>query len=102
MRLRRKLNYRLIDLCGDTTNELVGVRLVDGDYKFLPFSGFIDYFVAKGQKVRPVKLQVYSYSCDEFVIPHNWKYVENGKHLLGCVILGRAYCIIKSGKAVEV
>ena len=80
--LMRRLNYRHIILGRDTENETVAVRTRDGDYRYLPWLGFVDLDRALSiAGARPVKLQVMSVTAGDGV--GDWIRLRNGEHVQG-------------------
>ncbi len=97
--LVRKLNHRNIELHHDTRGESVGVLLKDGEYRFLPWLGFIerDRATCVG---KPVKLMI-SRVGNQGDFGATWMDVEPGKHVLGCRTDKRCVCGRRTGCAVD-
>ncbi len=90
-----KLNHRNIELHHDTRGESVGVLLKDGEYRFLPWLGFIERDRAK-RIGKPVKLLV-SRVGNQGDFGATWTDVEPGKHVLGCRTDKGVYAIVEQG-----
>ncbi len=93
-----KLNHRNIELHHDTRGESVGVLLKDGEYRFLPWLGFIERDRAT-RIGKPVKLMI-SRIGNQGDFGTAWVDVESGKHVLGCRTDKGIYAVVEQGVRV--
>ena len=96
--LVRKLNHRNIELHHDTRGQTVGVLLKDGEYRFLPWLGFIERDRAT-RVGKPVKLMI-SRVGNQGDFGATWMDVDPGKHVLGCRTDKGVYAIVEQGVRV--
>ena len=88
-----KLNARNIELHHDTRGQQVGVLIRGGDYRYLPWLGFVERDRAP-RIGKPVKLRIARIGHQgEFST--TWFDVENGKHVLGCRTEKGVYAVIE-------
>ncbi len=85
--LVRKLNHRNIELHHDTRGPTVGVLLKGGEYRFLPWLGFIERDRAK-RTGKPVKLKVSRVGN------------ENDFGAIGCRTQKGVYAVLEQGVRV--
>ncbi len=93
--LLRKLNYRNIELHHDTRAETVGVLIKDGEYRYLPWLGFIERDRAK-RIGKPVKLLIARFG-HQGDFGTTWTDVEEGRHVLGCRTEKGVYAVVEQG-----
>lgn len=88
--IRLRVNYRLDTyIQGDSTQ--IGVRLKSGDFRFLPWGGFVEESL---QGIgRPVKLKIDAYTLNNGWNAE-WTELKAGQFLLGSVYEQRAYTIV--------
>ncbi len=96
--LLRKLNARNIELHHDTKGETVGVLIRNGDYRYLPWLGFIERDRAK-RIGKPVKLLISRIGL-ESDFSTNWQDVKPGRHVLGCRTAKGVYAVVEEGVRV--
>ena len=92
--LCRKLNARNIQLCHDTKGETVGVLCRNGEYRYLPWLGFLDRSEASGHGT-PVKLlidRIGHGDSDGWNV--RWVDVERGRHVQGCLTTQGVYAVV--------
>jgi len=89
--LLRTLNKRNIELHAQTRGETVGVLRKDGEYRYVPWLGFIDRHVAVDTG-RPVRLLIARVGRQQN-LNVCWQDVEQGKHIQGCLTDRGAYAI---------
>lgn len=84
--LRRQLNYRNIVLHNAAFRETIGVATREGEYRYLPWMGFIELHLARRlHGARPVKLQADAItSTDGF--SSDWRSLKAHEHAQGCLI----------------
>ncbi|MDP7597165.1 MAG: hypothetical protein QGI68_16610 [Pseudomonadales bacterium] len=88
--IRLRVNYRLdIYIQGDNTQ--IGVRLRNGDFRYLPWGGFVEESL-EGIG-RPVKLKVDAYTLNNSWNAE-WTELTSREFLLGSVYEQRAYAIV--------
>ena len=91
--LVRKQNHRNIELHHDTRGEEVGVLLKDGEYRFLPWLGFIER--ERATRVgKPAKLMI-SRIGNQGDFGATWIDVDPGKHVLGCRTDKGVYAVVE-------
>ena len=96
--LLRTLNARNIELHHDTRGETVGVLIRGGEYRYLPWLGFIERERAK-RIGKPVKLRISRIGLqDDFST--TWKDVDAGRHVLGCRTDKGVYAVVEQGVRV--
>jgi hypothetical protein len=96
--LIRKLNARNIELHHDTRGETVGVLLQDGEYRYLPWLGFIE----RERAIRigkPVKLRIARVG-HQGDFGTDWSDVDEGRHILGCRTEKGVYAVAEQGVRV--
>jgi len=93
-----KLNHRNIELHHDTRGETVGVLLKDGEYRYLPWLGFIERERAK-RVGKPVKLRIARVG-QQGDFGTEWTDIGEGSHVLGCRTEKGAYALIEQGVRV--
>lgn len=93
-----KLNARNIELHHDTKGQTVGVLVKNGEYRYLPWLGFIERDRAK-RIGRPVRLRV-SRIGQEDDFSTTWTDLEKGKHILGCRTEKGVYAVMEQGVRV--
>lgn len=77
-----RLNHRNIELHHDTRGEQVGVLLMNGEYRYLPWLGFIER--DRAQRIgKPVKLRIARIG-HQHDLATVWADVRDGMHVLGC------------------
>jgi len=96
--LLRKLNHRNIELHHDTRGETVGVRIRNGEYRYLPWLGFVERDRAK-RIGKPVKLLVERVG-HQGDFGTSWTDIGRGKHILGCLTSKGVYAVIEQGVRV--
>ncbi len=96
--LLRKLNARNIELHHDTKGEIVGVLIRNGEYRYLPWLGFIERDRAK-RIGKPVKLLINRIGL-EGDFSTTWQDVEPGKHVLGCKTAAGVHAVVEQGVRV--
>lgn len=88
--IRLRINHRLdIYIQGDSTR--IGVRLRSGDFRYLPWGGFVEESL-EGIG-RPIKLKVDAYTLNNSWNAE-WTALPAGQYLLGSVYQQRAYAIV--------
>ena len=88
--IRLRVNYRTdIFIQGDTAR--IGVRLKSGDYRYLPWAGFVEESL-EGIG-RPVKLKIDAYTINN-AWNAEWTALKPGEYLLGSVYEHRAYTVV--------
>lgn len=98
MKIKRKLNYRLIELDEKPSGETVGVRLRCGDVRLVRWNGFIELRAAKEMiHARPVKLEIYAYTANDSLIGEKWEYLKADQHIQGCYVDGVVYAVLVDG-----
>jgi hypothetical protein len=90
--LLRTLNKRNIELHARTRGETVGVLRKDGEYRYVPWLGFVDRQVARDTG-RPVRLLISRVGRQED-LSVRWEDVATGKHVQGCLTDRGAYAVI--------
>jgi len=90
-----KLNHRNIELHHDTRGETVGVRLKDGEYRYLPWLGFIEWDRAK-RVGKPVKLRIARVGHQRD-FGTEWTDLKEGDHVLGCRTEKGVYALMEQG-----
>jgi len=95
--LRRKLNSRNIVLHDEPAREMIGVATREGDYRYLPWLGFIELHMAKRLPgARPVKLQADAVSpTDGF--SSDWQSLKPGQHVQGCLLGRGVFGVVNEG-----
>lgn len=88
-----RLNYRLIELTGETRGEDVGVLLRTGEYRYVRWLGFIDRDQAKAAG-KPVKLKIDRIGTTQG-FSTAWEEVAVGKHVQGCMTKDGVYAVIE-------
>jgi hypothetical protein len=96
--LLRKLNHRNIELHHDTRGQDVGVLTRDGEYRYLPWLGFVERDRAK-RIGKPVKLGIARVGRQSD-FGTDWTDVEEGSHVLGCRTDKGVYAVIEQGVRV--
>ena len=83
--LCRKLNARNIQLCHDTKGQTVGVLCLNGEYRYLPWCGFLDRSEAniRGKSVKLLIDRIGQGDAVGWNI--RWIDVERGQHVQGCL-----------------
>ncbi len=94
----RKLNARNIELHHDTKGETVGVLSRNGEYRYLPWLGFIERDRAK-RIGKPVKLLINRIGL-EGDFSTAWQDVKPGKHVLGCRTATGVHAVVEQGVRV--
>ncbi|PLW67799.1 hypothetical protein [Pseudohalioglobus lutimaris] len=95
--LRRKLNYRNIVLHDEPSRETIGVATREGDYRYLPWLGFIELRLARRiPGARPVKLQAEAVSPTEG-LSSDWRTLEAGEHVQGCLLGRGVFGVLNKG-----
>ena len=89
--LCRKLNHRNIELHDSTRGEAVGVLKRSGEYRYVPWLGFIDRSKAS-RTGRPVKLLIARVGRLEGVSTC-WRDLNSGEHVQGCLTREGAYAV---------
>lgn len=92
--LCRKLNARNIQLCQDTKGQTVGVLRRNGEYRYLPWLGFLDRSEAStgGKSVKLLIDRIGQGDSDGWNI--KWVDVERGRHVLGCLTPQGVFAVI--------
>ncbi len=95
-----KRNYRQIRLDEFTTGETVGVRLRNGELRYLQWLGFISRdnarVLSSHQKAQPVLLDLYSYQPgDDPMAPR--VVVDAGSYIQGCKVDADVYVVLEEG-----
>jgi hypothetical protein len=90
-----RLNHRNIELHHDTRGETIGVLLRGGEYRYLPWLGFIERDRAK-RVGKPAKLRVARIG-HQGDFGTDWTDVEQGRHVLGCRTEKGVYAIVEQG-----
>ena len=93
--LQRSLNKRNIELHHDTRGETVGVLLRDGEYRYLPWLGFIDRDRAR-RIGKPVKLRINRVGV-QGDFGTTWRDLSGGRHILGCRTDKGVYAVVEHG-----
>ena len=94
--LMRRLNYRHIILAQHTEQENVGVLTREGDYRYLPWIGFIEVERARTlAHARPVKLKITAISSMQGV--GDWSQLCAGDHVQGCLVARGVYGVLVAG-----
>ena len=90
--LCRKLNHRNIELHQTTQGETVGVLMRSGEYRYVPWLGFLDRAQARstGQPVRLQVARIGRLNGTSTV----WRDLLNSEHVQGCLTRGGAYAVI--------
>ncbi len=89
--LCRMLNHRQIELRADTRGQLVGVRRTNGEYRYVPWLGFVDRAEAPAYG-RPVKLAIARVGrSDGFHT--EWHDVPDGTYVQGCLTEAGAFAV---------
>ena len=96
--LLRKLNHRNIELHHDTRGQDVGVLTRDGDYRYLPWLGFIERDRAK-RIGKPAKLLIARVG-QQGDFATTWTDIEMDKHILGCRTAKGVYAVLEQGVRV--
>ncbi len=93
--LVQKLNARNIELHHDTRGETVGVLIKNGEYRYLPWLGFIERDRAL-RVGKPVKLRIsrVGLECD---FSTTWTEIESDEHVLGCRTEKGVYAVMEQG-----
>ena len=93
--LVQKLNARNIELHHDTRGETVGVLIKGGEYRYLPWLGFIERDRAL-RVGKPVKLRISRVGL-ESDFSTTWTDIESDKHVLGCRTEKGVYAVMEQG-----
>jgi hypothetical protein len=94
--LMRRLNYRHIILGEHTERESVGVLTREGDYRYLPWIGFIEVERARSLlHARPVKLKIMAVSPTQGL--GDWSQLCAGDHVQGCLVSSGVYGVMVAG-----
>ena len=93
-----KLNARNIELHHDTRGQEVGVLLEDGEYRYLPWLGFVERDRAL-RVGKPAKLRIARVG-QQGDFSTTWIEVEDGKHVLGCRTQKGVYAVVEQGVRV--
>ena len=94
--LMRRLNYRHIILGEQTEQESVGVLTRAGDYRYLPWIGFIEVERARSlPQARPVKLKIMAVSPTQGL--GDWSKLYPGDHVQGCLVSTGVYGVLVAG-----
>ena len=90
--LSRKLNHRNIELHHTSRGESVGVRRRNGEYRYVPWLGFLDRCDAR-DRGRSVKLLVarVGRSTQHGTV---WRDLEPGQHVQGCLTRQGAFAVV--------
>ena len=88
-----RLNYRLIELTGETRGEDVGVLTRTGEYQYVRWLGFMSRDAAKGTG-RPVKLRIHRIGRTQG-FGTTWEEVPKGKHVQGCMTKDGVYAVVE-------
>lgn len=92
----RRLNYRHIILGEHTEQESVGVLTREGDYRYLPWMGFIEAERARSlPQARPVKLKIMAISPTQGL--GDWSRLVAGDHVQGCLVCSGVYGVLVAG-----
>jgi hypothetical protein len=94
----QKLNARNIELHHDTRGETVGVLIKGGEYRYLPWLGFIERDRAL-RVGRPVKLRISRVGL-ESDFSTTWTDIESDKHVLSCRTVKGIYAVKEQGVRV--
>lgn len=89
--LCRKLNHRNIELHHSSRGESVGVLRRNGEYRFVPWLGFIDRKDAIGRG-RPVKLVIARVGHLDGARTL-WRDLRPGEYVQGCLTRAGAYAV---------
>ena len=93
--LLRTINARNIELHHDTRGETVGVLIRGGEYRYLPWLGFVERDRAL-RIGKPVKLRISRVGLQgDFAT--TWTDVEADKHVLGCRTGKGVYAVVEQG-----
>ncbi len=92
--LCRKLNARNIQLCHDTKGETVGVLCRNGEYRYLPWLGFLDRSEAshRGKSVKLLIHRIGQGDADGWNI--RWVDVGRGRHVQGCLTSQGVFAVV--------
>ena len=92
--LCRKLNARNIQLCHDTKGQTVGVLRRNGEYRYLPWLGFLDRSEAstRGKSVRLLIDRIGQGDADGWNI--KWVDLEPGRHVQGCLTPQGVFAVV--------
>ena len=91
--LVRTLNKRNIELHHDTRGETVGVLIKSGEYRYLPWLGFIERDRAL-RVGKPVKLRISRVGL-ESDFSTTWTDIDSDKHVLGCRTEKGVYAVVE-------
>ena len=92
--LCRKLNARNIQLRLATKDQTVGVLCRNGEYRYVPWLGFLDRSEAT-VRGKPVKLLIDRIGQGDFDGWNiRWLEVERGRHVQGCLTAQGVYAVI--------
>lgn len=100
--IRIRLNKRTLTLTDGDVQD-IGVRLKDGEYRYLPWAGFADIELARRAGM-PVKCAIVAY-CIDHGMRNRW--IEC-THLQGCLVAMndsrgfRVFTVVRNGVPVDV
>lgn len=82
--LRRKINFAFTVLSAIPAAESVGVRLRNGELRYVAWGGFQERGNIDDNGVRFVKLDVYEYTMD--LSRPQWVRMHQGSYVRGCLV----------------
>jgi len=84
--LRRKINFAFAVLTPTPSVETIGVRLRDGEMRYVSWGGFVDRKMAEEKPgAKFVKLDVHEYTANYSGNP-SWVRMHKGAFVRGCVV----------------
>jgi hypothetical protein len=98
LRYRYNAVFRSVSEANPPNNEYLPVLKKDGDFKRVPWKGFIDLEdVSEISEATPVKLDIYQYSTSVGLMPR-WQYVPEGVAVQGCLTRIGVYAVVDNGR----
>lgn len=98
LNLRYQFNSAMTSLpeFGEVKRDCVPVLLKDGDFRRVPWLGYIDLEDAKERQGKAVKLDVHAYSVAPGPMP-KWQAIPDGMAIQGCCTSNGVYCVVDNG-----
>ncbi|WP_339678239.1 hypothetical protein [uncultured Zhongshania sp.] len=98
LRYRYNAVFKSVSEASAPDHEYLPVLKKDGDFKRVPWKGFIDLEDAREiSGATPVKLDIYQYSTSVGLMP-KWQYVPAGMAVQGCLTKIGVYAVVDNGQ----